>query len=630
MNNNFLEFILSNYYDQLFSHLDMHIRTHKDLIKPDKENLIGINHIEVYEPDFCSVNIERLDNTHIRFYVKARPEIYFTEVVGKYHDHEDGGRNDLYFTIICEAKIDKIFSDFKIIEVTDEFLPYPKHSMNGSLIPVISAKEYENYADEILEQYYPEALTKKAHVDPNELAKRLGFSIIERRISRDKNIFGQIYYKCCIAELFNDELNKYEKVDIHDKTIIIDTEANNNYSYGSKNITIAHECVHAYLHKMAFDFAQILDKNNKFHVSCSIYGEADNVSYNDDYKFIEIQANGIAPCLLLPRDQLRSVYFTFTDGLKFVPDSPSKTEAAVEAIKVMYEVTYYAAKKRLIDMGYHEVAGVYNFIDGKFVKPFYVKKESLKNGETYVISINDVIKLLNDPNSTLLSTIIKDDYIFVENHLCINHPKYVQLNDNGLQELTTYARLNMDECCLKFKLSSNQRTNADVLAFCYLSRETKCDLVADLKLVNTKKTLSAEVAGELKKYNDDIQALSREIAPLKFNEAIAYILKNSTFQLKNLPNCDLTTTAEYQMIERYKRNEGSSKPKKETVVKICYLLQVPPVISNILIYKAGIVLTNDDEDMFYNTLLTICRGKSPVEINTFAEQYGIHNFIKIE
>ena len=630
MNSNFLNYIVSNYYDQLFAKLDMFIRCHKDIIKPYKEDLIGISHIKVYEPDFCSVAIERLDNTHIRFYVKARPEIYFTEVIGKYHDHEDGGRNDLYFTIICEAKIDKIFTDFKIIEVTHDYLPLPKHSMNGSLVPIISAKEYEDYADEIIEQYYPEALTTKEKVDPKKLAERLGFTIIERRISRDKSIFGQIYYKKSVVELFNDDLNKFESVEVPDNTIIIDNEANNNYSYGSKYITLAHECVHAYLHRMAFDFAQIVDKKKKFHVSCSIYGEADNISYNVDYKFIEIQANGIAPCLLLPREQLRDLYFTFTGDLKFLPDSPNNIEAAVDAIKNIYDVTYYAVKKRLIDMGYHEVAGVYNYVDGKFVKPFLVKQESLQKGETFVIGINDVVKLLNDPNSTLFATVVKGDYIFVENHLCINHQKYIQSDDNGILELTDYARRNMDECCLKFKLESKQQTNPDVLAYCYLSRDAKCDLDADLRLVSTgKKLASPEVASDMKKYNDDITALCKEIAPLSFNESIAYILENSTFQLKNLWNCDLTTTAEYQMIERYKSSKNNYEPKKETVIKICYLLKLHPTLSNVLLYKAGIVLNQSEKDIFYNVLLSTYRGKTPDEVNALAEVYGIHNFIKI-
>lgn len=147
------------------------------------------------------------------------------------------------------SNVDLFNKDTKQTKPLDEYM-----------VPCISRSEYENYANEILSKYYPEAAKGDGQIEPRVIARRMGFAIIERSIRKDRSIFGQIYFDECTTALFDSEKNADEEITIPANTIIIDPDTNDKYSYGSECITIAHECVHGYLHRKAFKFAIIINK----------------------------------------------------------------------------------------------------------------------------------------------------------------------------------------------------------------------------------------------------------------------------------------------------------------------------------------------------------------------------------
>ena len=86
------------------------------------------------------------------------------------------------------------------------------------------------------------------------------------------------------------------EVTVPANTILYDPACHFVYSYGSEEITIAHECVHYALHKKAFIFAKFITNGHISCISCVNGGTVSGIEEtNENESFMESQANGIAP-----------------------------------------------------------------------------------------------------------------------------------------------------------------------------------------------------------------------------------------------------------------------------------------------------------------------------------------------
>lgn len=117
--------------------------------------------------------------------------------------------------------------------------------------------------------------------------------------------------------------------------------------------------------------------------------------------------------------------------------------------KQMYEEQQ--AYERLLDVGIHEAAGVDNWVDGKYSRPFHFAKGSLQKDETFTISTASFSHKLLLSNQELFMDLFEGKYVFVENHVVLNDPIYIKKNHNHDLVLTEYARLNLEKCAVKFK-----------------------------------------------------------------------------------------------------------------------------------------------------------------------------------
>lgn len=614
--NNFLQYLNDNYYDQLYKSLLFYIKRNKDELIVDKFDLIGVEDIEVEDLFMSSVYIDSKDDDWIEFDIQCNPEISYTEISGKHRTREASGTNKLWFTISCKARITNNMNNFYIMFV-DEYNPNKPHKpLNGNLVPIIHHSDYEKYATEILNKFYPEAFVDDKPIDATILATRMGLNIIRRRIAKNKSIFGQIYYDETSVKLFNDEINDYEIISIPANTIIIDKTANLTYSYGCENITIAHECVHAYLHRNAFKFNRLFNDKLSTLISCTIKGEIRHVDASDDFSFIESQANGIAPCLLLPKEKLTRMYKRQLEAFINIGDSRfDAINVTIQELASRLCVTNYAIKKRLFDIGFDEVMGVYNWNGYKFIRGFGFKKGSLASNETYVIKDNDLMNLIANNTSNIIQILFNGQYEFVENHLVINDSKYLEYDKNGRLILSEYARYNLDECALKFIFKSQNHQNDNMAMFCYLSRDIQYALSMDLRLSSSKLALNDEVSSKFKKYQELMLEALKNIRVMSFGEAIEYLRKIQNLEIKEItdvPNDSSSLSA--RQFERYQNGETKNLNKR-VVVAICLALKLPPNISSEVLKLAGICLTNSDEDTMLLTILMTCRNRTFDDIN---------------
>ena len=71
---------------------------------------------------------------------------------------------------------------------------------------------------------------------------------------------------------------------------------------------------------------------------------------------------------------------------------------------------YDVYKKRLLDVGIHEAAGVNNWVDDKYIRPFYFAKGSLQKDETFTISTASFSHKLLFSNKDLFMDLIEGKY----------------------------------------------------------------------------------------------------------------------------------------------------------------------------------------------------------------------------
>ena len=90
-----------------------------------------------------------------------------------------------------------------------------QHSIDGSLVPYISKKDYDKVANEFLTKFYPEAFNGKT-IDPCLIAGRMGLKTIKRRIKEDGSVFGQSFFMNAKAKFYNNETHSYyEKEELY-------------------------------------------------------------------------------------------------------------------------------------------------------------------------------------------------------------------------------------------------------------------------------------------------------------------------------------------------------------------------------------------------------------------------------
>jgi len=582
--------------------------------------------VEDVDLDFKQVWIDCKANSKIEFDIAIEVDVSVIGYCARNRDREQYSAR-IWVNVNCTGSLIKKLDDFNIVNVDEYDKTKPKKPLDGDLVPVMSASTYETYANEILEKYYypshPEAKTNPIAINVVELAERMNLMIRYHSISENQSIFGQIFFADTSIEIYNSKTKEYYQVDVKKNTMIVDEEAAYLRSFGSRNMTIAHECVHAYYHRNAFLFAQMQNEDLQY-IQCQVNGTMRNASIKSTADWMEIHANGLAPYILMPKESFynhaRTLISKYTQS-KILPHAMINV---IDDLSKLYEVSKYAVRKRLIDLGFESAKGAYNWIDDHYVRPYVVKKNLLEKNETYTINYKDVYKKVLS-NSKLFMQLMNNQFVFVENHLCLNDTKYVEHDIFGELILTDYARLNMDECCVKFtyKSMSGFNKNSEFGLMCYLCRDMSKELefqieVADMENQQLNKT---ETIRRYKITKANENSVIRDIEHMSFGEIIDYLLK---YDKKSVKELEVDSGVSERMIYRYINNKVD-KPNNRRVVAILRALNLPPSITNIAIKQAGINFRyNHDEDDALFTVLTAMRECSVKQCNDFLIGCG-HN-----
>lgn len=482
----------------------------------------------------------------------------------------------------------------------------PGQRLDKYLIPVMNEDSLDNEVERILAEFYPEALSGGTCVNGYALAAKMGLSVREEPLD-DKNLLGRAIFKDCIVDL-TEGLTCW-RIPVKKNTVLV-----NSGKGKDKNDSVIHECIH-FAKDDLFIWAQSLYNDEISGFDCPVV----EGSYPSDGKspvfWAEWQARMLTYRVKLNRavvtrkmEEAMRLYVRYYGRGNRV----AQLEFTIRRLANDFNVSRCCIKKRLLELGHKEFAGIFDYVNGKYVPPYFFTNGVLGKNQTFTIGFADAVAEYQR-NAEFRELLSEGHYVYVEGKFCLNLPKYVQpVKDKGLC-LTMYGRCHVDECCLRFEISYKDRKNKYVHG--QLDRELTKAEIEHRKLI---KPLFAARPGEctgaeMMAFSKWTTETCREIAPLDFNESLKHLMKKRDVRVEEMEE---RTMISERTVSRL-RNDPDCNVKKEHIVAIAVGLNLPPKVSFLLMGKAGMCIRNNDRENFYEFVIDTMYGETIYDVNAF-------------
>ena len=360
---------------------------------------------------------------------------------------------------------------------------------------------------------------------------------------------------------------------------------------GTANNTIIHECVHWDRHRKAFELQKLLTGDCNY-ISCEIVDTYDGIPEDSpSVKWMEWQANQLASRILMPAQMTKKV---FNNTLRDLYTANSQRRYAelvqetVERVANYFQVSIFAAKLRLIELGYEKVQGTFVYSEGRYLPPFAFRNDAIGKNQTFVIDEQNAIYVMFfEP--VLRQLFFENKIVYANSMICINAPEYIEPNEMGYPILTEYALEHVDECCFIFdrKISASQKYSDTFYRRCFLCKDVVSDTFIEATYdPNHKDNQSrSERCKNLEKIADvseDLSAIMGEL-PSGFGGTLRYHMNRLNVNEEELSyRCHLSS----QTLSKYINDNGADK-KYANVVAVAKALYLHPVFMEDLIEKAG-------------------------------------------
>lgn len=614
----FDKYIFDTYHEQIVKTVKGFIFNNKDntdlstYMIPEPNGFIEFDNFELYKINYeiinnCELNLEIIviANVIVRQYIKGEMEV---------------DTKTKFVSVYAEVELDAGIKNFRIYNTefkSDQYKKSRNLKLSKDWVPYIRKKDFDDIAEKFLRKYYPQTLTQPTPVPVETIVSEMGLSIHQEKLTIDNSVFGKMVFKDTDVEVIEDEqlISKH----FNKGSILVDKDVVFKRNVGSYNNTVIHECVHWELHKVFHEVKMVLDKDHSQVSSWTEENLADSSMWTS-LDWMEWQANGIAPRILMPKVQTRIKIRELFQTLTLVNPDISRSELVQEVVDnlaTFFEVSRQAAKIRMIDLGFKEANGVYNYLDDRYMRNFAFELEAFDNGSSYTITSNDLC-FEYCFNESFRQIIDRNKFMYVDNHLCLKDKKFIYMTKDG-PIMTDYAYEHMDECCLIFKVKSKNFTS--------ISNETYYDYV-----LNRGVTKESEIKAD---FVDILQnpSLMDQLPPLdmmKLGKKISELLKELPFEFsgtlrshRKRKNCTQPFLAKLVGItERTLRDYETLEdnlPRLELTLSFCFALKLRPELSDDMIKKAGHQLTISPPHQVYKMLLSTSYYKPLSEINSILQ-----------
>lgn len=487
--------------------------------------------------------------------------------------------------------------------------------LSAGLVPEVGEDALDALAERLLAAYYPEALEKPRRVDAHEMAERMGLSVLYRQIEPEGEIYGEMFFQETETPLYDAMRQHQVLAPVKRKTMVVDTTATFMGGMGTHDNTIVHECVHWALHgqAMALRRAQQPDSQEPA-ICCRVDGGAGRAG-DDRLLEMEWQANTLARYIQMPRALFRrkaEEAWTRHDMKVITPNRVEEMPGVIDDLAGFFGVSREAAKLRMLEVSFESVAGVYVYIDGRYLRPHSWRAGTLAQDETFSIPAEDAARLMVEDADFARAA---QGYLYVEGHFVLDDPRYVTCGEDGALMLSDAARYHMDQCCLRFKVVLGG-AQARYGEFCLLSQSKSIPILAGYAFAKYDKQ-SPKIKEKIMQREQMIMQLEREL-PNGFTEAFKMALNSFSCSQNKIAKLTGYHPASVGQIINQKTRCAVGK-----VIAMCLAANLPPEISLRLLEKGGYSLDpNNPAHRMYNLVLKQ-RSHLPFDDNKkFLEEHG--------
>lgn len=238
-------------------------------------------------------------------------------------------------------------------ELNDSRLDYYDAQDESPLQKLIDQRRYDEIKDAVLDYMTEKVKENKATLSDIEI-QNMGLSIIEDSLlSSELDIFGLVVFEDGNIK------DKNKNIVIRNAkrgTVLIDPRVYYERTLGTVNFTIAHECFHWYRHQPYHALMKMLGANDELGkiIQCSIGSNAKDSEKWKAVDWMEWQANGVAPHILMPTNTAKikiseliekyHIHFDGTDGYQI--------EEMISELADFYGLSKQAVKMRIREMGF--------------------------------------------------------------------------------------------------------------------------------------------------------------------------------------------------------------------------------------------------------------------------------------
>ena len=295
---------------------------------------------------------------------------------------------------------------------------------------------------------------------------------------------------------------------------------------------------------------------------------------------------------------------------------------AVIELSDFFGVSVQSAKIRMIDVGYTEAIGVFEYVDDRYVPAYSFENGAAGKNQTFSIPVLDSAHQYVF-NADFQRLVDSGNFVYIDAHYCINDPKYVTANKYGILEMTGYAVKHIDECCLIFDRSTRPNDNFGVQRYteCILFQSAVSRTVTEYKYSHNdhNRDIASRAAVMLAEYGEVKAAVKiMEQLPATFHQSLIALMKWRGVTNEQLAEKSLLSPKTIQRM----RTNPDYKCDIRTLVAVCIGLQLPSYVSTDLIEKAGIKIKIGVENMTYAHILSTYSKSTIFEANEYLEVAG--------
>ena len=492
--------------------------------------------------------------------------------------------------------------------------------LDPHLVPILRRDEIEDYAEQIWEQYDPEAARDQRLRRPVDLARKMHLSVIELPLYNCRDTRAIIFFEddTVLVEQNRTPGTKTAPDPVERKvpanTIVVKGHTGAVYGQTVQGhyLDIYHECIHYEWHYLFYRL-QNMHNNDISKLKKIKRSEVKGTYYGDPTYYMEPQSVYGSFGLMMPRsfmvETVDSAYrAAFSSNRKdgHYDHDGRRYELIIFNIAEKYVLPKSNVRARLLQLGYSAAIGSANYVDGHYIDPFALSDPSSCTGdETYVISRKAVMELYRKYKD-FRRIMDSGQFAYVDGHV-VYCPTGNVITNPYRSYLSAWANAHIDRVSLRF---IRKYTENHVYAYTFGRMNNKEALENTFKFLDLSGDMTVM---ERKKAADRIM----EELPLSFHGALAYIMKG---------RCTVDELCERVPLSRSTllrlRTEERTQYNLDQLVAICIGLHLPPWMSDVLLQRAHLTVNRYGENSHYGMILDCFYMDTIKEVQRFLKDNG--------